>query len=168
VYPNNKYGKGNWNKNYPTTNNKFLFKNKVESNDYPIEGKSIPAFQINRFKDIISLRFNEEFVNEILNLAKNTKPTEVVNGLLKDLEELVDSSNNECFVSDCYHVGKIGNCIYLQINNKCCSMLFDFFSSLSFFPSYILAFKQRLEKMNIQGKMHDSMSFEEEDCEEVY
>lgn len=165
MYPNNKYGKGNWNKNYPTTNNKFLFKSKVEGNEYPNNGKPIPAFQINRFKDIISLRFNEEFVNEVLSLAKNIKPSEMISGLLKDLEELIENSSNECFVSDCYHAGKIGNCIYLQINNKCCSMLFEFFSSLSFFPTYILAFKQRLEKMNMQGKMHDSY---EEDCEEVY
>ena len=147
---------------------KFAYKGSInyqgENNQEP--NKPLPAFQINRFKETVCLRFNEEFINEVLRLSSGSKKSELVSSLLKDIEDLLNDSGNECFVSDCYHVGKIGNCVYLNMNNKCCAMLFDFLNGLVSFPPHILAFKQRLEKMSIQGKMHDSMShsnYDEED-----
>jgi len=126
--------------------------------------KNMPSFQINRFKEIVSLRFNREFIEEVLEISNSSK-SEVINGLLKDIEELLNNSENECFVSECYHVGKISNCIYINMNNKCCTLFFEYFSSLNSFPPHVLAFKQRLEKMSVQGKMHDSKNDFEDDYE---
>ena len=116
---------------------------------------AMPSFQINRFKEIVSLRFNREFIEEVLEICKTSK-SEIINGLLKDIEDLLNNSESECFVTECYHVGKISNCIYINMNNKCCTLFFEYFNNLNSFPAHVLAFKQRLEKMSVQGKMHDN------------
>ena len=140
-------------KTYNNSKNKFSSKNNIMQ----YQGSfNIPAFQINRFKDVVSLRFNIEFITEVLELYDKSKTSVTISSLLKDIGDLLNAVENECYVSEYYHVGKISSCIYINMNNKFCDMLFEFFNSLSSFPPHILAFKQRLEKMSVQGKMHDT------------
>jgi len=141
--------------------------NTSEYEEYPITSSTrnveLPAFQMNRFKDIVSLRLNLPFIKEALALSNSEKvKNEDVLNLIKDIEDLV-SNKEECLVTENYHVGRIGNCIYLNMNNKCTSLLFEFFNSLTAFPPHILSFKQRLEKMSIQGMMYDSNKHDDND-----
>jgi hypothetical protein len=46
------------------------------------------------------------------------------------------------------------------MNNDCGLKLYDLFNSLNSFPPYILAFKQRLEKLCLQSKSYGK-EFEE-------
>jgi len=46
------------------------------------------------------------------------------------------------------------------MNNDCGLKLYDLFNSLNSFPPYILAFKQRLEKLCLQSKNYGK-EFEE-------
>ena len=112
-----------------------------------------PAFQINRFKDCINLRFNTTFLTQLLELTDRETQDSIMNGLLHDLEDLLSPNpNDECFVSECYHVGKVGKCIYLNMNNDCGLRFYEILNKLHSFPTFLLAFKQRLEKICLQSK----------------
>lgn len=119
------------------------------------------AFQINRFKDCINLRFNSIFVKQLLDLTGRETQDSIMNGLISDLEDLLSPNpNDECFVTDCYHVGKVGKCIYINMNNDCGLRFYEILNKLNSFPPFILAFKQRLEKICMQSKIYGK-EFEE-------
>jgi ribosomal protein S4E len=118
------------------------------------------AFQINRFKDCINLRFNDVFLKQLLDQIKHQAADIMIAAMLNDIEDIISEKNNECFVSEAYHIGRVGKCIYINMNNDCGLKLYDLFNSLNSFPPYILAFKQRLEKLCLQSKNYGK-EFEE-------
>jgi hypothetical protein len=118
------------------------------------------AFQINRFKDCINLRFNDVFLKQLLDQIKHQAADIMIAAMLNDIEDIISEKNNECFVSEAYHIGRVGKCIYINMNNDCGLKLYDLFNSLKSFPPYILAFKQRLEKLCLQSKSYGK-EFEE-------
>ena len=118
------------------------------------------AFQINRFKDCINLRFNDVFLKQLLDQIKHQAVDIIIATMLNDIGDIIIEKNNECFVSESYHIGRVGKCIYINMNNDCGLKLYDLFNSLQSFPPYILAFKQRLEKLCLQSKNYGK-EFEE-------
>jgi len=118
------------------------------------------AFQINRFKDCINLRFNDVFLKQLLSQIKHQAADIMIAAMLHDIEDIITEKSNECFVSEAYHIGRVGKCIYINMNNDCGLKLYDLFNSFNSFPPYILAFKQRLEKLCLQSKNYGK-EFEE-------
>lgn len=137
------------------------YRGTVNQTDKPFAENA--SFQVNRFKDCISLRFNSIFIKELLKICDKEYKDSVVNELIHDLEDILLNINNECFISASYHVGKIGKCIYINMNNDCGLRFYDALNKINSFPPFILAFKQKLEKLCIQSRNYQSNYENDED-----
>ena len=106
-------------------------------------------FQVNNFDEIICFRFNIDFVKQFLALHKESCISvndKFTNNLIDDFAEIVNNEN-ECFITDDYHMGKYSDVIYLNLNNKFLSTFRQIINEFPFFPPAFLKFKDIINKI---------------------
>ena len=105
-----------------------------------------PKFKINKFDNILSFRFNVEFLKQFLNLYSESPSLQnkiFADNLIKDMGEII-TSKSECFITDEYHMGIFSDIIYFNVDKKYSKDICDIMTSLCFFPPAFFKFKQVL------------------------
>jgi len=105
-----------------------------------------PKFQINNFDNILSFRFNVEFLKQFLNLYSESPSLQnkiFADNLIKDMGEII-TRKSECFITDEYHMGIFSDIIYFNVDKKYSKDICDIMTSLCFFPPAFFKFKQVL------------------------
>lgn len=105
-----------------------------------------PKFQINNFDNILSFRFNVEFLKQFLNLYSESPCLQnkiFADNLIKDIGEII-TRKSECFITDEYHMGIFSDIIYFNVDKKYSKDICDIMTSLCFFPPAFFKFKQVL------------------------
>ena len=92
------------------------FKNQFDSCNQILN----PKFQINNFDNILSFRFNVEFLKQFLNLYSESPSLQnkiFADNLIKDMGEII-TRKSECFITDEYHMGIFSDIIYFNVDKK--------------------------------------------------
>lgn len=145
MYHNNKnYGQkinyGNM-KMYPRKNVQ-VFKGQVCTNN--------PKFQVNNFDKIVTFRFNSEFVKQFLTFYKESNcviNSEFVSNLIDDFSEII-VSEDECFITDNYHMGKYLDAIYLNLDVKFLNIICQIANALQTTSPAFFKFKEMVNKLH--------------------
>lgn len=125
---------------------------------------STPKFQINNFDKIVTFRFNSEFVKQFLSFYKQSNcviNNELVDNLIDDFSEII-ISEDECFITDDYHMGKYLDTIYLNLDINFLNIIYQIVSAFQITSPALFKFKEminRLRFFNLHNNIDKAENF---------
>jgi hypothetical protein len=149
-FQNNNYRNNSYQGNKPYQNNNRnnvqRFRGEIH---YPQQPVNSEKFQINSFDNVVSFRFNVDFVKQFVSLCKEPIAkinSEFCTNLVDDMTEII-LLEEECFISEEYHLGKCSGMIYLNLGKKFFSEFCSIVNSFQSFPPAMFKFRDILSKI---------------------